>query len=97
MKKMNSFSLNNLSESRFQVYKKEFLQYGLLHSDLLRSLWYNLLHKKEYFYHLWLILMRFLLIAYPKMNKEQLKRLVQVQTPDSISNAEKNYESINRY
>ena len=85
--KNDSFSLNNLTESRFHVYKKEFLQYGLLHSDLLRSLWFNLLDKKEFFYHLWLTLMRFLLIAYPKMNKGQLKRLVQVPTPDSASNA----------
>ncbi|CAF3057785.1 unnamed protein product [Rotaria sp. Silwood2] len=83
------FSLTNLSESNFQTYKKEFLQYGLLHSDLLRSLWFGLLHKKEYFYHLWLTIMRFLLIAYPKMSKGQLKRLVHVQTPDPLLKSEK--------
>jgi hypothetical protein len=88
------FSLNNLSESRFQVYRKEFLQYGLLHSDLLRSLWCDLLHKKEYFYHLWLTLMRFLLLAYPKINKEQLKRLVRIQTPDSSLSGEKKFNHL---
>jgi hypothetical protein len=90
----DAFALNNLSESRFQVYKKEFLHYGLLHSDLLRSLWFSLLDKKEYFHHLWLTLMRFLLIAYPKMNKGQLKRLTQVQTPDSFSNGGKSFSRL---
>ncbi|CAF0735438.1 unnamed protein product [Rotaria sordida] len=83
------FSLTNLSESNFQTYKKEFLQYGLLHSDLLRSLWFGLLHKKEHFYHLWLTIMRFLLIAYPKMSKSQLKRIIHVHTPDPLLKGEK--------
>lgn len=80
------FSMNNLAESRFQTYKKEFLQYGLLHSDLLRCFWSDLLHKKDNFHDIWLILMRFLLIAYPKMGKEQLRRCVQVQPSDTSSN-----------
>jgi hypothetical protein len=88
------FSLNNLSESRFQGYKIEFLQHGLLHSELLRALWYNFLQKKEDFYHLWFTLMRFLLIAYPKMNKDQLKRLLHVKTPDSVSVSEKNFNHL---
>ena len=83
------FALNGLVETRFQVFKKEFLQHGLLHSDLLRTLWAHLLHKKDCFYHLWLTLMRFLLLAYPKMNKAQLKRLVHVHTPDPNLNSEK--------
>jgi len=82
------FSVSNLPEARFQVYKTEFLQNGLLHSELLRSLWFSLLYKKEHFYHLWLTLMRFLLIAYPKMNKEQLKRFVHVETPDPLRTKE---------
>jgi hypothetical protein len=88
------FSLNNISESNFQIYKKEFLQYGLLHSDLLRSLWSSFLHKKEYFHHLWFTLMRFLLIAYPKMTKEQLKRLIDDQTPDSSTKSFNNFIDI---
>ncbi|CAF4519735.1 unnamed protein product [Rotaria sp. Silwood1] len=88
------FSLTNLSESNFQTYKKEFLQYGLLHSDLLRSLWFGLLHKKEHFFYLWLTIMRFLLIAYPKMNKGQLKRLIHVQTPDPLLKNEKKSERL---
>lgn len=85
------FSLNNLTESRFQVYKKEFLQYGLLHSDLLRSLWCDILPKKELFYHLWFTLMRFLLVAYPKMSKEQLKRFINIQTSDSSMRSERSF------
>jgi hypothetical protein len=85
------FSLNNISESQFQIYRKEFLQNGLLHSDLLRSLWCNLLHKQEHFYHLWLTLMRFFLVAYPKINKEQLKHLVRIQKCDSVMTSEKSY------
>jgi hypothetical protein len=52
-----------------QLYKKD----GRLHCDHVRSLWNNLLHKKEYFYHLWFILMRFLLIGYPKIPRKQLE------------------------
>ena len=85
------FAMNNLSESRFQLYKKEFLQHGILHSDLLFSIWCNLLHKKDDFYHLWLTIMRFFLIAYPKMNKEQLKRLIHTETSDSALRSEKSY------
>ena len=78
------FQLTNLHETRFQVFKKEFLQHGLLHTDLLRSLWSTLIYKKDSFYHIWLTLMRFLLLAYPKMNKSQLKRLVHVHTPEPL-------------
>jgi hypothetical protein len=85
------FSMNNISESRFQVYRKEFLQYGLLHSDLLHALWCDLLHKKEHFYQLWLTIMRFFLVAYPKMNKEQLKRIIHIQKSDSAMTSEKSY------
>ncbi|CAF4532415.1 unnamed protein product, partial [Rotaria socialis] len=86
------FSLSNIPESTFQGYKKEFLQFGLLHSDLLRSLWFGLLHKKEHLNHLWLAMMRFLLIAYPKISKAQLKHLLHIQTPDPCSKGEKKIE-----
>lgn len=85
------FAMNNLTESRFQLLKKEFLQYGVLHSDLLYSFWSNLLYKKDDFYHLWLTIMRFFLVAYPKMNKEQLKRLIHVETSDSALRSEKSF------
>ena len=83
------FSLTNLSEENFQIYKKDLLQCGVLHSDLLHSLWFSLLHKKEHFYHLWLTIMRFLLVGYPKMSKTQLTRLISVQTTDSLVKVEK--------
>ncbi|CAF2135119.1 unnamed protein product, partial [Rotaria magnacalcarata] len=86
------FSLSNIPESTFQGYKKEFLQFGLLHFDLLRSLWFGLLHKKEHLNHLWLAMMRFLLIAYPKISKAQLKHLLHIQTPDPCSKGEKKIE-----
>jgi hypothetical protein len=59
-------------------------QSGHLHSDEIRSLWNNLLHKKDYFYHLWFILMRFLLIAYPKVSKKQLKNLLNTKDKNEI-------------
>jgi hypothetical protein len=59
-------------------------QSGYLHLDDIRSLWNNLLHKKDYFYHLWLTLMRFLLIAYPKVNKKQLKYLLNTKDKNEI-------------
>jgi len=68
------------SELISQSYSKE----GYLHSDLVRSLWMNLLHKKEYFYQLWFLLMRFLLIAYPKMNKKQLKNFFNTKDKNEI-------------
>jgi len=55
-----------------------------LHSDLIRSLWNNLLHKKEYFYQLWFILMRFLLIGYPKITKIQLKNFLNTKDKNEI-------------
>jgi hypothetical protein len=58
--------------------------YSCLHSDLVRSLWNNLLHKKEYFYHLWFILMRFLLIGYPKLPKKQLKFFLNTKDKNEI-------------
>jgi hypothetical protein len=64
------------SDTNCQSYRKEYHQYGRLHSDLVRSLWNNLLHKKGDFYQLWIILMRFLLIAYPKLNNKQLKNVL---------------------
>ena len=70
------FNSDNHSETKYQSYRKEYHQHGRLHSDLVRSLWNNLVHKKEYFYHLWIILMRYLLIAYPKMPKKQLENLM---------------------
>ncbi|UJR10108.1 hypothetical protein I4U23_014330 [Adineta vaga] len=70
------FHLNDQSKSHYQSYIKEYHQYGRLHSDLVRTLWNNLVHKKDDFYQVWMILMRFLLIAYPKMNKKQLKNLL---------------------
>ena len=67
------FYPDNLSELNCHSYKKEYQQYGHLHLDLVRLLWINLLHNKEYFYSVWNILMRFLLVAYPKLNEQQLK------------------------
>ncbi|CAF0830768.1 unnamed protein product [Adineta ricciae] len=89
--KNDIFALSNLPEARFQTCKTEFLKSGLLHSDLLRSIWFNLLYKKESFYHLWFTIMRFLLVAYPKMSKVQLKRLVHVEASDSLSKGERSY------
>ncbi|UJR35944.1 hypothetical protein I4U23_028685 [Adineta vaga] len=89
--KNDIFSLSNLPEARFQGHKTEFLKSGLLHSELLRSFWFNSLYKKEHFFHLWLTIMRFLLVAYPKMNKIQLKRLVHVESLDSLSRGERSY------
>lgn len=88
------FALANLSEPMVNTYKKEFIQGGLLHSDLLYALWCGLLHKKEHLYHLWLALMRFLLIAYPKISKAQLKHALHVQTPDPYSKPEKKLERL---
>ncbi|CAF0907580.1 unnamed protein product [Adineta steineri] len=88
------FSLSNLPEARFQAYKNELIQNGLLHSELLRSLWFNLLYKKEHFHHLWLTIMRFVLVAYPKMNKTQLKRFVHVDIPDPFSKGANSYSRL---
>ncbi len=78
------FHLDNSSKSSYQSYINEYLQYGRLHSDLVRSLWSNLLHEKEQFYYLWIILMRFLLIAYPKSNKRKLKNLLTSEEKNNI-------------
>ncbi len=59
-------------------------QSGHVHSDEIRSLWNNLLPKKDYFYHLWFILMRFLLIAYPKLGKKQLKTLLNTKDKNEM-------------
>ncbi|CAF0747472.1 unnamed protein product [Adineta ricciae] len=71
--------LNDQSKSNHQPHIKEYHQFGRLHSDLVRALWHNLVHKKEEFYQVWMILMRFLLIAYPKMSKKQLKSLLHTE------------------
>ncbi|CAF0970354.1 unnamed protein product [Rotaria sp. Silwood1] len=78
------FHHDNYSESTYQSYRKEYQQYGCLHMDLIHSLWMNLLHEKEYFYHVWNILMRFLLIAYPKINKKQLKKFINSEDKNDI-------------
>jgi len=78
------FHLDSSSKSSYQSYINEYLQYGRLHSDLVRSLWSNLLHEKEQFYYLWIILMRFLLIAYPKPNKRKLKNLLTSEEKNNI-------------
>lgn len=57
---------------------------GHFHSDLVRSLWANLLTKQDYFYQLWFILMRFLLIAYPKMAKKQLRNLLNAEEKNDM-------------
>lgn len=63
------------SDPQLQSYQKELLEHGLLHSNLLRSLWMSLLHRKDHFSSLWLILMRFLFVAYPKINHRQMRSL----------------------
>ncbi|CAF3587059.1 unnamed protein product [Rotaria sordida] len=78
------FHHDNFFESIHQLYRKEYEQCGRLHLDLIHSLWINLLHKKEYFYHVWNILMRFLLIAYPKINKKQLKNFLNSEEKNEI-------------
>ena len=80
------FPMNHLSESRFRSLKTEFLHHGLLHTDLLHALWSDLVPRKEYVHPLWLTLMRFLLIAYPRMSKDRLKYLLET---DAGSKAEK--------
>ncbi|CAF0832011.1 unnamed protein product [Adineta steineri] len=78
------FHIDNPSELKYQSYIKEYHKYGRLHSDLVRLLWINLLHKKEYFYQLWFNLMRFLLIAYPKINKKQLNNFYTIEEKNNI-------------
>ena len=51
-------------------------QSGHVHTDQIRSLWKNFFPNKECFNQFWFLLMRFLLLAYPKMNKKQLKHLL---------------------
>ncbi|CAF3277082.1 unnamed protein product [Rotaria socialis] len=64
---------NSYESTTFQSHKKEYHEYGRLHYDLNHLLWNRVLHKKDYFYPVWNVLMRYLLIAYPKLNKKQLK------------------------
>lgn len=67
------FNRHKKIDPAYQSYMKEYKEYGRLHSELICSLWINVLHRKEYFYHLWNILMRFLLIGYPKLSKKTVK------------------------
>lgn len=78
--------LSDLLSSLFQseLVSQSYEKHDCLHSDLVHSLWNNLLHRKEYFYHLWFILMRFLLIGYPKLPKNQLKNLFHVKDKNDI-------------
>ena len=51
-------------------------QFGHVHMDQIRSLWRHFLSTSESFDQLCFLLMRFLLIAYPKMRKKQLRNLL---------------------
>lgn len=52
-------------------------QFGHVHIDRIRSLWKNFFSSNDLIEQFCFLLMRFLLIAYPKMRKKQLKNLLQ--------------------
>lgn len=67
------FKSNSSSETTLQSYRNEYHENGRLHCDLMHSLWSHLLNKKECLYNLCNVLIRYLLVGYPQLNRKQLK------------------------